>query len=313
MNNGNRNRVEYQHRVNRVIDYIQSHRAEDLSLETLARVAAFSPFHFHRVFKAVTGENLKEFVQRVRLEWAASALVVRPHADVLEIALDSGFQSASAFARAFKDHFGTTATAWRGGGAAAWSKNRQAHRNPGQADRNPCDDGADAATHPSSRTEDIMNVTVENLPSYRLAYMRYVGPYGASSGIPQLWLRLQRWAAPRDLWTAERVCLGIAHDDPRVTDPDKCRYDAAIVIPADLATDAQVNVVELAGGKFGLAPFEGTALDIAAGWDRVFRDWLPQSGYQPDDGPCVEIYRGNAFDERTGVVKADLCVPVRPL
>src|SRR5689334_15799884 len=120
------NRLEYRHRVNRVIDYIQEHRAEELSLEVLAQVAAFSPYHFHRIFKAMTGENLKELVQRLRLEWAASMLLNRPEREVLDIALDSGFGSASAFARAFKDRFGMTATEWRMGGAAAWSKDRLA-------------------------------------------------------------------------------------------------------------------------------------------------------------------------------------------
>jgi AraC family transcriptional regulator len=62
MSNGGRNQLEYQHRVNRVVDYIQEHRTEELSLDVLAQVAAFSPFHFHRIFKAVTGENVKEFI-----------------------------------------------------------------------------------------------------------------------------------------------------------------------------------------------------------------------------------------------------------
>lgn len=114
-----KNRIEYENRVNRVIDHIRAHRGKALSLETLARVAAFSPFHFHRIFKSITGENLNELVQRIRLEWAASALLLRPEEDVLAIALDSGFQSASTFARAFKDRFGMSATEWRAGGGQA--------------------------------------------------------------------------------------------------------------------------------------------------------------------------------------------------
>jgi AraC family transcriptional regulator len=318
---GSKNRLEYQNRVNRVIDYIQAHRAEDLSLETLAQVAAFSPFHFHRVFKSITGENLKEFVQRVRLEWAGSMLTLRPNVEVIEIALDTGFQSASAFARAFKDHFGMTATEWRGGGAREWSKKRMAIHNPGQADSKACKEAAEREMHPPTRggqeppsaKEDTMNVTVKTVPGCRLAYMRYVGRYGMNSGIPQLWMQLQRWAAPRDLWTGDRLCVGIAHDDPRVTDPDKCRYDAGIVIPPDFKPDSQVNVLDFPGGKFAIVPFQGTAKEIGGCWDRVFADWLPQSGYQPDDGPCIELYRGDAVDEKTGVVTCELCTPVRPL
>jgi AraC family transcriptional regulator len=308
MSEGSRSRSEYQTRVNRVIDYIQAHRADDLSLEILAQVAAFSPFHFHRVFKGVTGENLKEFVQRVRLEWAASALLARAGADVTEIALDSGFQSASAFARAFKERFGMTATEWRSGGFAAWSKERQADRNPGQADRKPCD-----APDDDDGQAGAMNVTVQNLPAYRVAYLRHVGPYGAGSAIPDLWMRLMRWAEPRDLWTPDRIAVGIAHDDPKITAPEKCRYDAGLVVPAGPQADGPVTIVELRAGKYACAPFTGTGADIGAAWDRLFAGWLPRSGYQPDDGPFIELYRGDAWDTRTGVVRCELCTPVRPL
>lgn len=121
----NASRIEYEKRVNRVIDYISGHMDEDLSLEKLASVAAFSPYHFHRVFKSIVGENLNEFVQRVRIERAASSLINCPLGSVLEIALDNGFGSTPAFARAFKEHFGMSATEWRDGGAEEWSKIRK--------------------------------------------------------------------------------------------------------------------------------------------------------------------------------------------
>src|SRR5262249_10995900 len=69
------NRREYERRVNRVMDHVEAHLAEELTLERLAAVAAFSPFHFHRVFAAITGETLSEFIRRIRLERAAGALV----------------------------------------------------------------------------------------------------------------------------------------------------------------------------------------------------------------------------------------------
>ena len=50
-------RLEYARRVNRVIDHVREHLGDELSLAGLARLAAFSPFHFHRVFRAVTGET----------------------------------------------------------------------------------------------------------------------------------------------------------------------------------------------------------------------------------------------------------------
>src|SRR5918994_4078300 len=85
---GGANRLEYEKRVNRVVDHVHAHLAEELSLPALARIAAFSPFHFHRVFKATTGETLFGFIQRLRIEKAAVALALHRDVSVLAIALD---------------------------------------------------------------------------------------------------------------------------------------------------------------------------------------------------------------------------------
>ena len=87
------------HRMNRVFDYIERHLADDLSLERLAAVAAFSRFHFHRLFRSWTGETLKDFVRRRRLEAAGMHLRFEPHDSVTQVAQAVGFESPAAFTR----------------------------------------------------------------------------------------------------------------------------------------------------------------------------------------------------------------------
>ena len=101
MNEASASRREYIARVNRVIDHIEQNLASSLPLAHLAEVACFSPFHFHRIFKALTGETLTAFVQRLRIERAASMLVSEPETPVTHIALDCGFASSASFARVF--------------------------------------------------------------------------------------------------------------------------------------------------------------------------------------------------------------------
>jgi AraC family transcriptional regulator len=67
------------------------------------------------------------------------------------------------------------------------------------------------------------------------------------------------------------------------------------------------------GGRFAVSAFTGTAHDIEGAWDRVFKTWLPTSGFQPDDRPCLEVYRGRSVDDKTGIFRCDLCLPVRAL
>ena len=310
---GGAERLEYDRRVNRVIDHIRGHLAEGLTLAELARVAAFSPFHFDRVFKAVTGETLFGFIQRLRLERAGSALMGRTDASVLEIALDHGFMSAATFARAFRAHFGMSATAWRSGGAARWRrrlsrKPRKQLRKTGKA-RGP----RRVDTARTTAKEATMSVNVREQPPFHVAYVRYTGPPGPD-GIPQLWEKFGRWLEAHGFRPPGRTTIGVTYDDPTVTAPEKYRYDACVVVPPDFQPDRLVNVMDIPGGTYAIAPFEGTASDILPVWMRVFASWLPGSGYQPDDRPCYELYRGDPMvDGKARVFRCDLCLPVRPL
>lgn len=118
-------RQRYVARINRVVDHIDAHLAEPLDLAALAAVAHFSPWHFHRLFQAMTGETLAERVRRRRLEVAAARLLASPPQSALSVGLSVGFASAEVFTRAFKAHFGVTPSAWRRGGWRAWAAGHQ--------------------------------------------------------------------------------------------------------------------------------------------------------------------------------------------
>jgi AraC family transcriptional regulator len=303
-------RLEYVRRVNRVIDHVRDHLGEALSLATLARLAAFSPFHFHRVFRAVTGETVFAFIQRLRIERAANVLRNDADRSVLEVALDHGFGSAATFARAFRARFGTTATAWRATEARQERKSGKPIRKGRKASKGR---RADTRRRTGKEAAMNMNVQVRQAPPYHVAYMRYVGPYGPH-GIPELWMKLRTWIDAHGLGTEDTVTLGVAHDDPSITAPEQCQYDACVVVPGDFVADRSVNLMDVVGGRCAVAQFEGTAHEIQGAWDRVFSAWLPGSGYQPDDRPCYELYRGNPMKgSSAGAFRCELHLPVRPL
>jgi len=98
---------DYKGRILRVLTHIQEHLDEALDLEELAQVACFSSFHFHRIFAAMTGETIAVYVRRLRLERAAMEL--RSGAkQVIQVALDAGYEGHSAFTRAFKAAYGVS-------------------------------------------------------------------------------------------------------------------------------------------------------------------------------------------------------------
>ena len=315
-------RPAYIARINRVVDHIDAHLAEPLDLAALAAVAHFSPWHFHRVFQGVTGETLAERVRRRRLEVAASRLLATPPQAALTIALDVGFGSAEVFTRAFKAYFGVTPSAWRRGAWRDWAqRHRDALSKIHQAQRKANQAVMDALRHDASPWQerhddtgaDAMDIELRTLPDTTLAYMRHVGAYG-SPAISQMWQRFSAWGAQHGLLQAGRLLVGVSQDSPDITAPDKCRYDAGVQVDAGFRPDGEIGVQTLAGGRYACARFVGTAMDIHAAWHDVFGRWLPGSGYQPDDRPCLELYDdGAGVDPKTGRFSCLLCVPLKPL
>ena len=99
-------------RILAVKQYVREHVDESLRREVLAAIAGFSVSHFHRVFTANTGENISDYVRRVRLERAGRKLRMGA-VDITEVALAAGYDSHAAFSKAFKQYFGLSPSEFR--------------------------------------------------------------------------------------------------------------------------------------------------------------------------------------------------------
>ena len=170
-------RSEYERRIHRVTAHIDQHLDQPLDLEALAAVANFSAFHFHRLFRAWTGETLGDYLRRRRVEIGALRLVTQPGSTVLEVALAVGFGSGEAFARAFRQRFGATPSAWR------------EERNSGHADRNLDQASSDVdsdhgfpATPLIEDTTMNSNVSLIDMPATPIAYFRHRRPVRPAGG-----------------------------------------------------------------------------------------------------------------------------------
>lgn len=311
-------RSEYESRMHRVVAYIDQHLDQALDLSTLAEVAHFSPFHFHRLFSAWMGETLGDYMRRRRVELAAMRLAAQPRSRVLNIALSTGFGSAEAFTRAFKSRFGCSPTAWRADQVAQ----RRAKRNPDQADSNP--DQADSKmsqaasarssehrASPTRNTEASMKVKLIERQPTTIAYFRYVGPYG--EGISKFWQdTYSPWALANNLLNSARY--GISHDDPAVTAPKHCRYDAGVEVPPQFVVSGGAQKTTIAGGRYAALAFKGNVEEVGEAWTALLRDWLPASGVQLDARPCFEFYPVDAeYDSQSGAFQCEICIPVVPL
>lgn len=98
--------------IRTTLQYIEHHLTDQLPLHTLAKQAGYSRFHFHRVFQAIVGKSVVDYIRERRLAQAATDLITTDHR-VIDIALLYGFGSQESFTRAFKKIYQMTPGQYR--------------------------------------------------------------------------------------------------------------------------------------------------------------------------------------------------------
>lgn len=294
--------LDYRQRVCRAMNYISDNLERDLALEEIARAAHFSAFHFHRIFKAVTGEPVFGFVRRLRLEWAANRLLSKPLEDVTSVAMECGFSSSQNFAKAFRAKFGMSPSAFR--------KSKRGHMESKGGDAFSLKVVQDAGRvklgspqQPERKIE--MNANVKEMPAWHVAYVRKMGPYGKEV-CESAFGELMRWAGPKGL-VGRSPMMGVYWDNPEVTAPDQCRTDACLVVPEGTAVEAPVALQDIAGGPHAVCEFNVPMTDFTPAWEEAFR-WLVDQGLECDDRPCYEMYLD---DCRGPTCRFNICIPLK--
>jgi AraC family transcriptional regulator len=148
---------------------------------------------------------------------------------------------------------------------------------------------------------------VERQPA-QVACLRYTGPFGEP--LARFWRRaVLPWLADHGLVDCPR--FGVAIDDPAHTAPDQCRYDACVQVPPGLTLPDAAQAT-IAGGRYAVTHFRGTASEIGDAWSAFIAAALSDPARLPDDTrPAFEHYpRGAGYDSRTGVFDCQLCLPL---
>ncbi len=296
--------LDYRKRVCQAMNYISQNLDKELSLEEVADAAAFSMFHFHRIFKAVAGETVAGFVRRLRLEKGANNLLANSTLDITTIALETGFSSSQNFAKAFKQKYGMSPTEFRK------SKGGNKVRNLENALSLKSSYDPDSVTKKQSMAErrKRMQVEIKEMSDFYVAYVRKQGPYGPET-CGQAFDELCKWAGPKGFLNSGTV-LGVYWDNPEVTPAEKCRTDACVTVPDGTTVDGQVATQTITSGKYAVCHFEITCEGFFKAWEDAFA-WLIDSGHECDDKPCYELYHNNGEEHPEGKWIVDICIPLK--
>jgi len=266
--------------MGRVLVHIQKHLDQPMPLERLAEVASFSPWHFHRIFRGMVGESVKEHVRRLRLERAAQQLR-DSNRGVLDIAIEAGYETHESFTRAFAAMFGPPPSIFRNGAVT-----QRASVASGGAP---------------------IDVCIRHIPAIRVVFVRHVGPFDQ---VGAAWQKLMAWAGPSGLLGPEVRMLGIIQDDPEITAPEKLRYDAAMLVREGVAPSGEVGIQEVGPGEYAASVHVGPYNTLGNAYMRMCGEWLPASGRELASMPAIEFYLNSPMTAAPSELRTEICLPL---
>lgn len=291
----------YLQRINAVIDHVRKNLNDDLSLDVLSRVAGFSPFHFHRLFKSITDETINEMVVRLRLERAVSLLRATPELSVTAAAFECGFKSVPVFSRLFKKQYGITARQWDRQSPLKNSKNGQVMDSFPRYTLGTLSDFAE---------QDEFKVQIRSLPEQRLAYIRVYDSYSKFSQVTEAYYRLMAWYRRRGGSLERTTLYGMSQDNPEVTPLRLCRFDWCLTVPADWEAEGDVSMQNFPACQVAMVHCVGDIRQEDKAIQYLFRYWLPRSRYQPANLPGMEIYRRQPIELGWKIFDIDCAIPI---
>ena len=256
---------------------------DNVDLLTLSEVAHLSPYHFHRVYHAISGETVAVTVKRLRLQRAAGDLV-QSEKSIAEVAKRSGLGSVSSFTRSFKAEYGFPPALYR---------QRGSHR------RFPVAAQLSTALH--------REVSLRRVPTMRGIYTDHHGSYLM---IARAFDRVIRFARAHDLLSRVTAVVGIYDDDPFSTPESQLRSRACLMLDNAEVVEDETKRVEIQGGLCAVLRHRGPYADMRLAYQWLYGQWLPQSGYDAADAPVFEVYLNHPRDTAPTDLLVDIYLPL---
>lgn len=270
---------EYHKSINKVLDYINEHLNEKPDLTTLSQIANVSSFHFHRIFKAIIGENLGGYVQRIRLEYIAGKLKTTDMS-LSSLAEKAGYTTEQALSKAFKKHFGVPPSTYK-----LVSSEKKTY---------------DEQLHPQ-----IYEIEQKNL-----IYIRVIAPYGTKEVYNRAWEELHQFATENNLLQASNEWLGISFDDPNTTNANKCRFYACLAIEKSFPATGKIGCKKIKSGLYAVFTHRGSYQNLNDFYKHIWFGWLPSSGYRLRRATFFEKYVTNPDDVKKEDLITEIYIPI---
>ncbi len=292
---------KYEEAILSTLIHIQTHLESDLNLEMLAERVGFSAYHYHRIFREVVGEPVKEYIRRLRIDRAAYRLKISEKT-ILHIAMDAGFKTHESFTRAFTRQFGITPNEFRNNFLRA-SRERKKQVQPKYITDYP------VKAEPASG-----QIRLEQVRPIIVAFVRHVGPYDkvldTDSPMALLWEELFAWGNANKLINTDSLLIGIPQDDPSITPPEKQRFDVCVQIPEFRNPSGHIGCQTISAGLFGVSRHYGSFDHLEEAYRHIYDSLVTTGKYNLRVQMPFEVYGYSRVKGDIRIHFTDVYLPV---
>lgn len=296
---------EHIKRIRKVLNFIEENLDNELSLEDLAEIGNYSPFHFHRIFRGIIGETSQEYINRNRMEKSAMLLSHHKNKSLEEVFSEVGFKSNSAFSKTFKKYFGVSPSVFRKNTPEKFSNILPMNSNIGQKEV-----VFQQYLYNINQMKNFMEtnakIEVKELPEMHLASVLSIGV----QNIDNAYNKLISWGISKNLFPRENVkMISVYHDSFKVTAPNKVRIHACMLLDEPIKTDGEIFPEILPKGRHIVGSYFIGIHEFEKAWQSLFL-WMNENGYQYKRTFPFEIYHNNFKEHPEKKCRVDFCIPI---
>lgn len=267
--------------ISKIIDHINSHLFDTSEIKVLAEMSHLSTFHFRRVFKSITGENIASYIQRLRLEHIAH-LLTTSGLTLSQIISISNYQTKYSLSKAFRKHFGITASEYR-------KRHSKQHSDPNCNFQAP---------------------SIKYINAIKVLYIEVGNAYRNTNRYLNKWSKLTNYTKQHSLNIGKNRFISISLDDPLITPTEQCRFYLGIIVQQEIKPDEKFGIMQIPKGRYAIFRHEGSYSSLHQLYRNIYEDWMPQSKYYPRNTISFEVYLNSPKTTKISELQTEVYIPV---
>lgn len=276
----------YQEAVNQVQVFINEHLFDPLDVKTLSQVAGLSEFHFHRIFRSIIGENIGEYIIRLRLECIAHKLS-STRLTLTQLAGQTTYQSKFALSKAFRKHFGVSPSQYRVQPKSYPSRIRQ---------------------EPFHALD--LNPEIRRIEHLKVVYYPIGNACHSAAAYKNMWLKMTAFVDGNHLADKDSRYMSISLDDPLITPPEHCRFYICMTTKVAVKPSGKFGRMGIPDGDYAVFRWEGAYTGLHTLYRNIYLNWLPKSGYQLSNTISFEVYLNTPDQVAPSELVTEVYIPV---